>query len=70
MGNSCAATAGEVRVYGGGSNAWSGDGGVGLETREDIKGYTEFLQRRMEPEEFASKRNEIVELLYQFKNNV
>lgn len=32
-----------------------------------IKGYSEFLERKMGPEEIANKSNEVVELLYGFK---
>ncbi|MCB1826599.1 MAG: BLUF domain-containing protein [Candidatus Competibacteraceae bacterium] len=32
-----------------------------------INGYSEFLDRKMEPEEFANKSNVIINLLYQFK---
>jgi hypothetical protein len=32
-----------------------------------INGYSEFLAREMEPEEFADKSNMVLDLLYQFK---
>ena len=35
-----------------------------------IKGYSEFLEREMEPEEIAKNSNEIIELLYGFKKYV
>ena len=38
--------------------------------KETIKGYSEFLDKKMQPVEFATKSNEVVELLYQFKNNI
>lgn len=34
-----------------------------------IKGYTEFLDRKMAPEEFVNKTDTILDLLYQFKEN-
>ncbi len=39
--------------------------------KTSLKGYSEFLDRKMEPEEFANKSNDILDLLYQFsKYNV
>lgn len=35
--------------------------------RASVEGYSEFLNRRMAPEEFATKADRILELLYQFK---
>jgi hypothetical protein len=40
------------------------------ERKASIEGYTEFLQREMQPDEFACNPTEIVELLYQFKRSV
>lgn len=38
--------------------------------KASIKGFSEFLDRKMAPEEFVNKSNEVVNLLYQFGNNV
>lgn len=35
-----------------------------------IKGYSEFLDRNMEPEEFAERPDDLLNLLYNFKENV
>jgi hypothetical protein len=35
--------------------------------KASIKGYSEFLDRKMEPEEFANKSNNILDLLFQFR---
>ncbi len=35
-----------------------------------IKGFSEFLDRKMAPEEFINKSNEVVNLLCQFRKNV
>jgi hypothetical protein len=39
------------------------------ENKDDIRGYTEFLNTGMGPEAFSSKHNEVIGLLYQFKKN-
>ncbi|MFT6389447.1 MAG: hypothetical protein ACJAUP_002840 [Cellvibrionaceae bacterium] len=39
------------------------------QNKATIKGYTEFLDRQMKPEEFTDKKNELIALLYQFKKN-
>jgi hypothetical protein len=39
------------------------------QNKATIKGYTEFLDRQMKPEEFTDKKNEVIALLYQFKKN-
>ncbi len=39
------------------------------QNKPTIKGYTEFLDRQMKPEEFTDKKNELIALLYQFKKN-
>jgi len=35
--------------------------------RSNIRGYTEFLERRMEPHEFTNKKDHVVDLLYKIK---
>lgn len=37
------------------------------QNKATIKGYTEFLDRQMKPEEFADKTNVVTALLFQFK---
>jgi protein subunit release factor A len=39
------------------------------QNKATIKGYTEFLDRQMKPEESTDKKNEVIALLYQFKKN-
>lgn len=33
-------------------------------------GFSEFLDKKMQPHEFAANPNEVVELLYNFKQNI
>ena len=40
------------------------------EHKATLKGYTEFLQRELQPNEIARNSNEIIELLYQFKRSI
>ena len=40
------------------------------EKKNTIKGYSEFLEREMKPEEIVKYSNEIIELLYGFKTYV
>lgn len=37
------------------------------QNKASIEGYTEFLDRKMEPDEFANKSDKILGLLFQFK---
>lgn len=39
------------------------------ENKGEVKGYTEFLEKDMKPEQIAHKANEAVMLLYSFKQN-
>jgi len=38
--------------------------------KDEISGYTEFLEKKMTPEQVAIKANDVVGLLYSFRNNI
>jgi hypothetical protein len=41
-----------------------------LEDKKSLEGFSEFLDKKMQPHEFAANPSEVVELLYNFKQNI
>jgi len=54
----------DERVF---SNWWMGFSRLTVKDKDRLEGYTEFLDRDMEPEEFAHKPDRVLRLLYRFK---
>lgn len=41
-----------------------------IKDKKSIEGFSEFLDRHMQPHEFAANPSEVIELLYNFKQNI
>lgn len=41
-----------------------------IEDRDSLEGYTQFLDKKMQPHEFAANPSDVIDLLYNFKQNI